>query len=231
MDVSVIIDDARTRSHTDSDDYADALAVRHLNLIYERMVDEIVVITKWDYFWDKWTANTVIGQSEYLATKLWIAPNDLDIKKINKVFIKYDSADTYYTRARYQPPHVLEYHPEYYEDNQSEADPFFYIQDNSIFIYPAPTAVVTAWIEIFCIHTPAELTISSTEADIEIPKQFHDAMVWGLMSYIYNTQWKLNEASYAEQRFEAKLNSMAQFMKQRYNQPVNRTFSNLNSYR
>ena len=86
--------------------------------------------------------DTVVGQSEYLAEKLGITPDDLDIKKISKVFVKYTSDQEYPTQLEYVTPTALTQHPDYYKENQPRSSAFFYIQDTSIFIYPAPTEVI-----------------------------------------------------------------------------------------
>lgn len=231
MNWQQIIDRALRLSHTNVANYTTAQAVEDLNLVYQDVVDRIVCVSKWDYFWDIWTTDTVIGQSEYVSEKLGISPNDLDIKKINKVWIKYSSTDEFFTRALYQNPWVLEKHPDYYKTNQSKTNPFFYIQDNSFFIYPSPTEVLVWGIEIFVIHKPADIDETTIEWDIEIPAQFHKVMADGLKMYIYQSQGKLNESQVAEWDYERGIANMVAFIKQRYNQPVKKTMSNLDTYR
>ena len=231
MNWQQIITRALRLSHTNVSNYPIAQSVEDLNLVYQDLVDRIVCISKGDYFWDIWTSDSVVGQSEYLAESLGVSPDDLDIKKINKVFIKYSASDTYYTQALYQNPWTLDKHPEYYSDNQSKANPFFYIQDESFFLYPAPTEAVTWGIQIFVIHKPADIDETTTEANIEIPAQFHKIMSDWLKMYIYQSQGKINEAQVAEQDYEKGITNMVAFIKQRYNQPIKKTTSNLDSYR
>lgn len=231
MNWQQIIDRSLRLTHTNVADYPIAQSNEDLNLVYQDLIDRIVVVSKWDYFWDIWTTNTVVWQSEYLAEKLGIAPDDLDIKKINKVFIKYSASDNYYTRALYQNPWVLDKHPDYYKDKHSKSNPFFYIQDESFFIYPAPTEAVTWGIEIFVIHKPADIDNTTTEDNIEIPAQFHKLISDGLKMYIYQSQGKINEAQIAEQAYEAGITKMTSFIKQRYNQPLKKKKTNLDSYR
>lgn len=229
MDFLNIIERARRLTHTTEANYNNTQAVEDWNFVYQELVDEIVVNTKGDYFWDKWVTNTVVNQSEYLAEKLWISPDDLDIKKINKVFVKY-SADSKFIRATYQNPGVLPEHPDYYKTNQSKSEPFFYIQDTSFFLYPAPTEEIVGWIEIFVIHTPSELNINSTSDDIEIPSQFHKLISLWIRISIYEDQGKINESIQAQNEYRQGVKKMLDFMKQRYNQPMNKTFI-LNQYR
>ncbi len=122
-------------------------------------------------------------------------------------------------------------HPDYYKDNQSKTTPFFYIQDESFFVYPAPTEAVIWGIEIFVIHKPADIDNTTTETNIEIPAQFHKLISDWLKMYVYQSQGKLNEAQIAEQEYENWIDKMTSFIKQRYNQPLKKTKTNLASYR
>lgn len=230
MNWTEIYNRALRQTHTESTDYATADASEDMNLRYQELVDEIVNVTKWDYFWDSWISDTVIWQSEYLAEKLGITPDDLDIKKINKVFIKYSANQEFPTLVKYQNPGALEKHPDYYKTNQSTSEPFFYIQDTSIFVYPAPTEVIVWWIELYVIHKPTAISTSTTEEDIEIPYQFHKLISDWLKVDIYLTQWKVNEAQIAEWTYRTWIREMISFMKKRYNAPIKRTL-NINTYR
>lgn len=216
---------------TNANDYSESSSVRAGNLVYQDMVDRIVVSTKWDYFWDTGLTNTVVNQSEYVAEKLGIAPDDLDIKKINKVFVKYKSTDTYKTLLSYQSPTTLTKHPDYYKANQVITQPFFYIQDNSIFIYPAPTEAIVGGLELYVVHKPAALTISSTESQIEIPSQFHKYLSTWQEVYIYKSQKKVNEAQIAKAEYDQGMIEMISFMKQRYNQSRVKTITSLDKFR
>ena len=204
-------------ANTNAVDYPDTL--EELNLTYQDLVDRITQVTKWDYFWDIGKTPTVVNQSEYVVEKLGIEPDALDIKKINKVFVRYSTSDAYPTLLKYQNPWALEYHPDYYKANQSKNEPFFYIQDTSIFIYPAPQEAIADALEVYVIHKPAELTVHTSEDWIEIPAQYHDIMAYGLAKAILETQGKWNEASVVENEYEKRIREMVAYMKQRYNQP------------
>ena len=230
MDGAAIKTRALRISHTNATNYQDADATEDMNYVYQRLVNKIVAITKGDYFWDTGTADTVIWRSEYEAKQLGIDPDDLDIKRVNKVFIKYsDTAD--YTQARYQNPWALEKHPSYYSENQSISDPFFYIQDESIFIYPAATEVVTDGWQIYVIHSPADISVSSTEDDIEITKDYHYLISMWMAVEILRNQKNFNEANDVQADFDREVQEMIAFIKQRYNQPVPKDFSKKNNYR
>lgn len=232
MNTQEIYNRALTLTHTNAVDYdLNTQGMEDMNLVYQEIVDEIVNVTKWDYFWDKWVTDSVTWQSEYVAEKLWVEPNDLDIKKINKVFIRYTTTQDYPTQAKYQNPGTLKEHPDYYKNRQETICPFFYIQDNSFFIYPAPTEDIVDAIEIFVIHKPSALTTTTTEDEIEIPTQFHKLITSGMRTMIFNWQGKTNEAIQAQNEYDAWIKTMAAFMKQRYNQPLLKTETDLNDYR
>ena len=231
MNAQQIIDRALRLTHTNVNDYNPTQSIEDLNLVYQDMVDEIVVVTKGDYFWDTGITDTVVFQNEYVAEKLWISPDDLDIKKINKVFVKYKDTDQYKTQLTYQNPWVLDKHPDWYKVNQPVNEAFFYIQDESVFIFPAPEEAIVWGLELFVIHKPADLTTSSTEDDIEIPTQFHKVIADGLKTAIYQSQGKLNEAQVAEQDYQRGIQNMVSFMKQRYNQPRRKTITWLDDFR
>ena len=230
MNTRQIVDRALRLTHTNTLDYNDVQAMEDVNFAYQELVDDIENGVDEYFFWDLWLTDTVVDQSEYVVEKLWIAPDDLDIRKINKFLIKYSTNDTFYTLARFLNPSSLTRDTEWYKVNQPSSDPFWYIQDNSIFIYPAPTTVVTEGIKLECIHAPADLTISSTSDDIEIPTQFHKVISTGLKQYIYQSQGKLNEQQLAIQDFEREKAKMVSFLKERYDEPVVSVMPNLTIY-
>lgn len=217
-------------SNTNANNYPVSVADISIQQRYEELILDIITVTKGDYFWDSGKANTVANQSEYLAETIGITPNSLNIKKINKVFIKYSENDQYHTQARYVSPTALTKHPDYYKENQSKTDPFFYIQDNSYFIYPAPTEVVVWGIEIYVNHEPPAITTTALETDIELPKEYHHLISLGMVIDIYLYQWKLNEASAMEQLYDQKRVEMVSKLKTRYNNPVD-VILNVNNYR
>jgi len=223
---------ALKQTHTNENDYTSDDADLDMDIRYQELVDEIVSISKWDYFWDEWITDTAVWQSEYIAEKLGLAPDDLDIKKIDKVFVKYSDSEEFYTPVRYVTPVSLTKHPDYYKENQSKSDPFFYIQDNSIFIYPAPTDIVADWLQLFVIHKPAEIDTTSSADDIEIPYQFHKLISDWLRIDIYLSKGLENEAQAAQNKYDTWIRKMVAIMKERYWKAIQRNFkNNLNSYR
>lgn len=220
MDVRQIIDRAVFDTHTNPSDYPDSQAILWVNFRYWDLVDRIVNEVKEREFWDIWTTDTASWQNEYSFTKLWIAPDDLDIKKIDWLYVRYKSTDTYMQKLQYRDESSLTKDKEWYKDNVSTQDAFFYIADNSYFIYPKPTESVMWWIRLEVIHAPADLELVTIESNIELEKQFHYIISLWLEIDIYKSQGKLNELNIAEQKYEKESDKMISKMKDRYDEPI-----------
>ena len=185
MTTAQIIAMARSQTGTDTSNYPDALAIQHLNFVYQDITSSIITDIDEDYYFDiaKW--DTVVNQEEYTIDSIVRNSASKKINEINNVYIKYWTDDTYYTKATRVNPTQLPYDMDYYKVSQSKYDPIFFIQDKSVFIYPAPDVEVTDWLKLNVIYQPWDLTTSSTETDIEISFRFHKVIVAGLLPYIY----------------------------------------------
>ena len=93
------------------------------------------------------------------------------------------------------------------------------------------TEIVASGLELYVIHKPKAITTASTEDDIEIPTQFHYLIsLWLAMSALQD-QRKFNEAAVIEQKYDIWVIEMITFVKERYNQPKEKTISWLNDFR
>ena len=185
MDVTWIISLFRSRCHNVSTTaLSDAKAVEFANYAYQKVIATIRSEVNEDFMSDIWTRNTVIGQSEYSFDTRWddaslVAP----ILKITKVAIKYSSDGDY----NFATPISLSEMP--YDDTivaarATTSAPLYRINDLSINIFPTPTAVVTAWIKVYGLYNPIPLTISTVEANIWVPPEWHERIT-DHMRYLY----------------------------------------------
>lgn len=109
-----------------------------MNLAYHDLEEIIRNEINEDYFYDYFTADTRLNQSEYNFSTIQptnIAPG---ILKIIQVGIKYRTADVDYKNVRAFGSGSLSNTPEYLSRNHPQSDPFYIYKDNSVFIYPAP---------------------------------------------------------------------------------------------
>jgi hypothetical protein len=178
------------------------MALEDANIIIHQIEDFITEkIWEW-YFWDILsTSTTVIWQSEYTLPVIsswsfnWVP-------KIESISIKYQDE---YIKAREVNRVNLDQDLSYYETAQSTYDPFYFIADNSYFIYPAPLTAITNWIKLYWIKSLADITASTDETLIFAwkiqPKYFYAITDW-MKQYILSRQWKSREWERAKQVFE-----------------------------
>jgi len=227
MNTAQIIAKARRQAHTNATSYTDADAIIDLNDVYQDIIWDIVTYIDEDYFWDKSTVTPPIWQSEYPILEIWVWANAKKILQVNKVFIKYSATDAYYTKVTRVNPTQLTKDTQYYADNQNPANPFYYIEDDSLFIFPTPTQTVTNWLEIFVITEPPALDINSLEADIILPKRFHDLIAIWLKQYIFGQFKQLNEKNDAYNEYISKKKLMLKQMRNRDQWEISITTPNL----
>ena len=227
---STILDEARTDTGTNVGTYSNTQGMVHFNFIYQDIISDIIAELWEDYFWNISKVDfTVVGQEEYSITTVGSGPS-YRVNEVHKVFIKYSPDDQYYTRARRVNPTNLEFDMDYYKTNQSKLDPIYTVQDNSVFIYPAPTEVVAEGIKMNIIYQPNDLTISSVESDIVIAPRFHRTIVSGIKYKIYALKQMMNESQLAKADYDTAKLSMLRQMWQREKDLVQISSPNLNQY-
>lgn len=215
MDVSDIIARARRLTSTDSNQYSDADALEDLNFVYQDCVNEIVREVWEDYFWDTAKTSTVSDQSEYAIEAIIDGSDVYDIKKVKAVFIKWTSSDTKYTRLTYTDFEDYTNNRETLETTASTSTPFYCIKDESIFVFPAPTEVVSEWLQLEVIYTPLDLSSSWVEADIALTREYHYILTEGMKQYCYHASNKINEANNARELYEIEKRKMIEYLQER----------------
>lgn len=206
---SQIIAKAQRQTASNSTSYPSTDAILDLNnrlaILYSRIQKEVDE----GWFWNYATADLVSWQSEYTIDTLW----SLKINEIDGVSVKYSSTDQYYTKLKRKSYEALDYDMQAYEDYSGE--PFYFIKDRSIFIYPTPDNSVTGWLKIFSIQQPADVTTSSTEADIKIDPRFHQYIVWGMCADYWYANQREDKGNLWEQKFTQWGDEMIKSLKNR----------------
>lgn len=127
-----------TNSNTLS--YIDADALNDMNLGYREMINAISARVQ-DFFWTWWTTNAVISQSEYVIEQFTFSDASLhDVLSIDGVSVQYTTDWDFYKLKKWDFS-GLDFDPTLYDTWWGE--PFYYVRDNSIFIFPSPTIAVT----------------------------------------------------------------------------------------
>lgn len=220
-----IVDQMRRIAKVDTSQYTDANALIDLNTLKDEFWSAIVTTVQEDYNWERWTTSSVALQSEYTLST--VAYNTAWTKILKWVAISYDW-DTYtntswiiYKQARLVNPYTLNYDWDYYVENQSEEDPIYYVADNSFFIAPAPTTAVTNWIKLTWIRKIPDYTLTTTEADMKIPVDVQQALVFWLVVFWLMNKWTDdNTINNAEARWIRKRAEAIKSLETRVENPI-----------
>ena len=190
MTVQQVVDRARRLWYVDSFQYEDDDAVEDFNIIYHDLENDIVTKIREDYFWDYFTTDSVVWQTEYvLPSNIWNWWTELE--KWDWVSVKYTNTSDF-IKARRVNQNWLESDDTYYAESQSQSDPFYYIKDDSIFIFPAPDSAIIWWIKMEWIKWLSDLVLTSLEPEIfndKIPTKFHTLISMWMLEYVYQSRW------------------------------------------
>jgi len=195
-----VIDRARRLGYTSVGQYSDEVALEDYNIVRSELSNLIMQNVNENYFSEIIRTTWVASQNEYALTD---DINNVDVNKIENVRIKY-SDDWEYVRATKQNKDNLNKELDYYNENQSESNPFYYVFADSIFIYPAITNEddlwveqnVTNWVKLEVSLTPTELII--TDTDTLFPREYTHIIALWMLYYIYQRKGLINEANNAQ---------------------------------
>ena len=192
-----------------------------LNIAYHYVKRAITNIRE-DFFWDMIDSQaTVIWQSEYRIPVIstWDANFQTKIQKVMGASMKYSTTGSY-TKLERLDQYQLDKDLSYYTNGASQSNPFCFIADDSLFVYPAPVAVVTSWLRIYGIKGLIDINASTVEVNIfggKISPEFH-YVIWMYMRYLYFLErWVdfKNDAREAMANFNQALNEMLLYLKLR----------------
>jgi|13_taG_2_1085334.scaffolds.fasta_scaffold16025_2 hypothetical protein len=188
-------------ANTQYADYPDlSTPINDLNDGYKDFIDDMKRLLKERRFWTYATEDSVVDQSEYNIETFDAGGQTFDITQIEEVMVKY-SDSTYYTLLKRQDVKSLPKGEDWYADNQPKTDPFYNIRDNSVFVFPKTTEVVSQGIKFNVLYDPVELLIGDTEDAIKIPKRFHRILEQFICARVFQLQGKMQEYQIAEQKY------------------------------
>lgn len=205
MNWATLITELRSFTGTTSTNYSDTLALIDLNKSYHFIEDLITQEVGESYFYQEFTTDTTVeGQKEYtLPTNL---TGNLDwVNKTLGISIDYGNG---YTKATKVDVNSLDKDVSWYETHQPTTNPIYTIQDNSVMIFPIPTATSIGDIRMYVVQNLIDLTASTAETDVfngKIHKKYHPLIALGAEQYCYIRRTLKNEAQEAETRFLGKL--------------------------
>ena len=116
----------------------------------------------------------------------------------------------------------------YNEEGRDESSPFYFIFDNSLFVYPFAETAVTEGIKLDVSLTPTDLAIGDTITTLENPHRH--LIAEGMLPYVYQQRGLLNEKNDSQLTFENKLSDLIFDMSDRTSTPQQIETPNLSYY-
>lgn len=203
MNVQQIIDRARRLWYVSSNQYSDAQALEDFNIVRKKLWKILVQRVNEDFFFDILTTDLIADQSEY---NLYDDTNNIEVDKLQEVYVKYDSAATEHTKATLVNKDDLDRDLTWYAENQPESDPIYYVADESVFIYPKGKGV-SGGLKYHATLKLNDLVISDSEESILIDAP--ELLADGLLPYVYQSRGLLNEKNDAKASYE---NSVSEYV-------------------
>lgn len=161
MSVAEIITFIRNITYCTTGELTDAELLPFINIAYHDIENKITRYVDEDYFWDRFYTDLVANQNEYTLKSGSSTARGMN--KVKRVEIKYADTDTYRTVAPLDTVANYKESTDFLESQVSKSSPFFDIVDNSIMIYPTPTANMTAGLYIEATSSLIDLTTSDAE--------------------------------------------------------------------
>jgi len=209
---------ARRLINVNSTQWTDIDLLIDVNVAYHDMLETIINRVAEDFFNTTFTADTVIWQSGY---DLQIADATTEwYKKVKRISVKYKSTDEYFTVLKEVAFNWLELSKEYYAENTSPADAFYYLDWNQVMIFPEPSEEIVGWIRIETSVTAIDLVVGGAEALNKIPRQFHSILVQWTLQFQLQHLWKINEKNDAINEYQNLKNDMVTELSDRNSAPI-----------
>ncbi len=202
------IDRAMRLNSVSVSQYTPAMQIEDTNVIYHQ-IEDFIVSEIWEgFFWDiLQPTTTVVWQSEY-NFPTWLTWNFNSANKIEAISIKYTSTSSYVpAREVNRQIYTQQNDLTVLATQQPVSDPIYFIADNSIFIYPTPLEAVTNWINWYGIKSLADITASTTDANMfnwKIPLKYYYMLSDWLAQFILATKVLKQESEIAKDIFEKK---------------------------
>ena len=177
MDVSKIISISRKQTWgTSASQISDVDYLDYLNIVYKDIFSRLTVNSK---KYTRQTANIdlVANQSEYTIPALVVADWTTGLKKVVNIYVNYGNWEV---EAKIHNTTSIDT-----ADYTDESTPYAINRDGSVFIYPAPTANVTAWLRIEWSYIPLDLELLTASANIKLQPEYHDIMINGINGYVF----------------------------------------------
>lgn len=229
MDVLSNINRARSLWYVSLAQYSDEKALEDLNVVYKLICSIIIQNVDENYFNDFIWHSLIAWQNEYILED---ESNQIDVNKISDLFVKY-SETWEYIKATKVEKFQLDKDLEWYQLNTSKSNPFYFVYNNSIFIYPTietGSSDIINWVKLNAALTPIDLILAWDEDSILLEKEYHYILSLWMLPYIFQRRWLLQEKQFAEQDYQNELTNLIIRLSDRTNWMTDFNMPNLSYY-
>lgn len=198
-----IFDYVRARSNTNTGTLTNTTLFLFLNERNRQFCAALQGVRE-DFLGERSTTDLVGNQQEYQLPD--------DCMRLKKVEILYDGTNwkpgTFFDineRPRYGVSgtlgsQVLPTDTTTISNNYTTDYPYVDVLENSIFLYPIPTATVTAGLKLYYFKRPQDMTTTSASADL--PKEYHSYLVESITLDVEVTKGKISSSVGLEKQAE-----------------------------
>lgn len=193
----------RFLTNTNSTTYSDADTLVNLNTAYDTFTDEILnCVDDWDFQGEVATTNLVASQQEYVFPS--------DIVKIKRVEVSYDGTNWYTSTPMDINEKSDDTSTTSIANDFSTAEPYHDIMDSSVFLYPIPTANVTAGLKIWYGKNATALSTGTDSPGIL--RAFHKGLAYAAAEDYFDKYGKTTESD----RMQLKKEQILQRLRETY---------------
>ena len=224
MNVSDIVALARKLTMTDSRQVTDTDAVSYLNIVYSDLWSTIAKDVNEDAFFHTWYVNTLAYVNTYGLPVS--GSGNIGMLANLGVSIQYHAGEDY-RKLRQSRLSALPSDLDSYRQYENIVDPFFVLSDDYVMVYPEPTESVIAGLKIYGHRTYDDLTISSVESGVGIPREFHALLAIGMKRYIFASRGMSSEERTAATEYAEEKDRMVTLLSEQNLAPIESTFPDL----
>lgn len=202
MTLSELQTDVRWKTRTTTAEYADTDLNRAINAGYHFFAMKILEAQDaWDFQGQIATANVVASQQEYTFPT--------DILKVKRADITFDGTEWHRVQIFNVSEDPAALDTQHIADNYNKQRPYMALMRNSLFIYPAPDANVTAGLRLWYSQEVTALSVSGDEPTIE--EAFHVGLSeWAAKAY-FDRKGFVNDSQLAQANIDRIVQEMEEF--------------------
>lgn len=190
---------------TTTSNYNDTNRWIDLNKSYH-FIEDLLTQEIWENFlYNEFVTDTTVAWQKEYTIYSSISGNLDWVNKTLGVSIDYGN---WYTKATKVDVQSLDKDVSWYETHQPTTNPIYTIQDNSVMIFPVPTATTIWDIKMYVVQNLIDITADTAEDDIfngKVHKKYHYLIALWAEQYSYIRRNLKQESQEAETRFHGKL--------------------------